>query len=150
MASRMKQIYVAGAYTAEHAFEVELNIMAAKETAMKVCSLGMNAFPVTPHLNTPHFEGIRDGDYFIEGTKDLMYRCDAVLLVLDKNHDNSVGTQGEIKAAKETGMPVFTSLLDLRAWLAKEERKEADKVKPSILEKLRTLFSGRTYSDVNL
>lgn len=146
---KMKQIYVAGPYTADNAFEVEKNIMAAKATAMEVCALGMNAFPVTPHLNTPHFEGVRDGDYFIKGTKELMLRCDAVLLVLGANCTNSVGTQGEIKAANEAGLPVFTSLLDLRAWVAQQDRKEEDAVKPSILEKIRSLFSGRTYSDVD-
>jgi len=140
----MKLIYIAGPYTAPTAFEVGENIDAAKRTAIEVCKLNMNAFPVTPHLNTPFFEGLRDGEYFIDGTFALMSQCHAVLLVLGQNHTNSEGTQGEIKGAKKLGIPVFTALLDLRSWLSAEERKAPPST--PILERIRRYFQ-RSYSN---
>ena len=102
---RIMLIYIAGPYTTDTTYRVKMNILAAEYRAIEVMKTGMNMYPVCPHKNTEFMEGLRDGDYFIQGTKELMLRCDAVLLV-DTDCANSVGTQGEIAAAKEAGIPV--------------------------------------------
>lgn len=114
--------YIAGSYTSNTIFGVKQNILKAEYTAMEVCKLEMNIFPLTPHLNTPFgFERLRNGQYFIDGTMELMLGCKAVLLVQKPeggpvDYENSVGTMGEITAAKKAGIPVFYTLENLREW----------------------------------
>ncbi len=61
-------------------------------------------------------EGI-SAQYWIEGTLEIMRRCDVVLVVLGKHTEKSEGTQGEIAEAKRLGLPIFRSLLNFSAWL---------------------------------
>ena len=140
---RIMLIYIAGPYTADTTYRVKMNILAAEYRAIEVMKTGMNMYPVCPHKNTEFMEGLRDGDYFIQGTKELMLRCDAVLLV-DTDCANSVGTQGEIAAAKEAGIPVFNSLLDLRAWCNNEDMKPKQ---VPFMERIRKHFTNRIYSE---
>lgn len=145
----MRLIYIAGPYRASTVAEVKQNILAADATSVEVCKLGMNLYPVCPHKNTEFFEGLRDGEYFIDGTFELMSRCDAVLIVLSKdmktsiNYDTSEGTIGEVKGARRLGIPVFHSLLDLRAWANSENMKPQ---KVPFLERIRKHFTDKTYS----
>jgi hypothetical protein len=109
----VKLIYVAGAYSAKTAYQVELNIDIAKHLAIEVWRQGAAA--ICPHTNSAHFEGAASGDAFIEGTLEMMRRCDAVLVA--PNWDSSVGTRGEIKEAERLGIPVFYNVDALCAWL---------------------------------
>ena len=93
----MRLVYIAGAYTARHAYQVKRNIIKADLLAIEVELLGLDLFPCVPHTNTSHHEGTRDGDYFIEGTLEWMRRCDTVLVV--PGYEASKGTKGEIEEA---------------------------------------------------
>jgi len=142
MENKMHLIYVAGSYRADHPYQVKLNIQAAERTGMEVAKLE-NAFPVIPHCCCAHWDGLRDGQYFIDGTMEMMLRCDAVLLVLGSNlrtsadYKSSPGTVGEVEAARKTGIPVFTKLADLRVWLIKEACKSD---KESFMQRIRKHF----------
>ena len=125
----MYLIYIAGSYTAPTTWEVKQNILAAEQLGAEICKLNDTAFPVIPHKNTEFFEGLRDGQYFIDGTLALMLKCDAVLIV--PNSESSQGTQGEIHTAQLAGIPVFYHLLDLRVWLAAKKRKFEGELKES-------------------
>jgi hypothetical protein len=114
----MKVVYVAGSYTADHAYQVKLNIQRAEALGMKVAKMG--AVPLTPHCNTAHWEGLQSPQWFIDATKELLKRCDA-MIVVPKGHDTSVGTQGEIAHCQENNVPWWygdeAGLVRFQAWL---------------------------------
>ena len=60
---------------------VEANIARAGAVAISVAALG--AMPVCPHLNTslPEFEEVQDYQFWLEGTDELLRRCDAAFFV---------------------------------------------------------------------
>ena len=109
----MKVTYVAGPYRAEHAWQIDLNIDKAKLFAMSIWSAGHVA--LCPHLNSPHFDGLASAEAFIEGTLELMRRCDAVFVL--PSSEDSEGTQGEIQEAKRLGIPLFFDMPSLLDWL---------------------------------
>lgn len=111
----MKLIYVAGPYSAATLEERQLNISAAKHVGKLVARLGY--MPVIPHCNTAGFELITPditGQFWLDGTKELMLRCDGV--VLFDGWQQSAGTLIEKDAADKAGIPVFYSLYGLKLW----------------------------------
>lgn len=116
----MKLVYIAGSYRAKGDATVAVNIERAKRRAVEVCEkLGhSNWFPLTPHLNTAHFEdqsalaGVPD-EYWLDGTMQLMACCDAVLLVDVGSAATSSGTRAEIREAMRLGTPVFATIEEL-------------------------------------
>lgn len=115
--ARMKIIYVAGAYRAETPWGVERNIFAAQDLAAQMVEKlhKLGAYPLVPHANTAHFDDLAPDDYYLEGTLELMRRCDALLMV--KGWEKSSGARGEVEEAKKLGIPIFYSIEDLEAWL---------------------------------
>lgn len=101
----MKLLYIAGRYRGISDEQVQLNIETAKYFGMLAIEKGW--YPVIPHMNTAHMEAITcAGDsFFIEGTLELMERCDAVLMI--PGWEPSVGASGERKRAMDLGMPVY-------------------------------------------
>lgn len=117
----MKVIYIAGPFTATNAWEIEKNIRKAEDALFEVWKL--DAAGVCPHSNTRYFHGAFTQDQMIDGTLEIMKRCDAVLVVPDSNYMDSVGTMGEIAVAERFEMPVFYTIQQLRLWLNNEKRK---------------------------
>lgn len=105
----MKVIYIAGKYRGPTPWAVEQNIRAAEDVAAKVIQAGH--MPLTPHKNTAHMEGLADDAFFLEGTMELLRRCDAVLCV--SNWRDSVGARAEVEEARRLGLPVFGTGTDL-------------------------------------
>ena len=99
----MKVIYIAGKYRGPTPWAIEQNIRAAEDMAARVIQLGM--MPLCPHANTRHMEGLADDQFFLDGTMELLRRCDAVVLV--PNWRDSAGARGEVTEAQRLGMPVF-------------------------------------------
>lgn len=130
----MKLIYVAGPYTANTVWQVKQNILNAERAGAQLIAGSQGLFPVIPHKNTEFMEGLRDGQYFIDGTKELMRRCDAVFVVPFAPHHDSVGTVGEVNEAERLGIPVFYCFEDVYDWVENQE------VKPTILQKMRKFF----------
>lgn len=52
-------------------------------------------------------------EYWLEGTMEMMERCDAVLLVSPSAADTSEGTRAEVTRAHELGIPVFATMAEL-------------------------------------
>ncbi len=114
----IKLVYIAGPYTGKTPWEIECNIHRARVVGAKVAALG--ALPVIPHANTAHFDNIQPASFFIEGTLELLRRCDAVVVL--ENSQASKGTQGEIAEAKRLGMPLFeigVGACDLAEWIGR-------------------------------
>jgi hypothetical protein len=111
----MRLIYCAGPYSAHTREAVEMNIRAMERLGVEVAKLG--AMPVVPHSNTsaPEYETVQPYPFWIDGTLELMRRCDAVLLASDWKR--SRGACGERDEARAIGMPVFETLAQLDAWL---------------------------------
>jgi len=99
----MKVIYVAGPFRGPHAWAIEQNVRRAEAVAYEVFAAGHVA--LCPHTNTRFFDGALPDQVFIDGTLELMRRCDAVLVL--PNWEQSMGTTGEILAAAEIPMPVI-------------------------------------------
>ena len=114
----MKLVYIAGPYRAKTVWQVEQNIIAAQAVAAQV--LGVHGlFPICPHLNTRHMEGLADDDHMIAGTMELMRRCDAVIVTADWKR--SAGTRGEVEEAVRLRLPVLYAWGDeswSSGWLA--------------------------------
>lgn len=105
-------IYVAGRYRAPDRAAIAQNIAAARQVGMETARLGW--FPVIPHSNTSHMDHYLPelgDDYWLSGTKELMERCDALVLV--PGWETSEGTKGEIARADELRIPVYRSLEQL-------------------------------------
>lgn len=109
----MRIIYIAGPYRGTTPWQVELNIHRARELGAAVASLG--GLPVIPQANTAHFDGLAPDQFWLDGTLELMRRCDAVMLTRD--WARSSGARAEREEALRLGLPVFEDLGKLTAWL---------------------------------
>lgn len=101
----MKLLYIAGRYRGISDEQVKLNIEAAKYFGMLAIEMGW--YPVIPHMNTAGMEKLTSvgDDFFIDGTMELMERCDAVLMI--PGWEPSVGASGEYFRAKHLGIPIY-------------------------------------------
>jgi len=109
----IKVIYVAGSYRASTVWDVDRNIVAARELGAEVMRLG--AIPLIPHSNTSHMDGIVDDEFILEGTMELCRRCDALITV--KGWKTSGGSRLEVEEMVRLGKPVFETVSALRDWL---------------------------------
>lgn len=109
----MKVVYVAGPFRGPHAMDIHENVIAAERLSFEVAKLG--AVPLCPHKNTENMHGALPDQFFLEGTLELLRRCDAVMLTSDWKR--SAGARGEVLEAIERGIPCFISLIQLGAWL---------------------------------
>jgi len=98
-----KLVYIAGPYRASDAWEVTENIHRAERAAREVARLG--AMPVTPHSITARMSGVESDELWLQGTLELMRRCDAVLVL--PSYESSEGTKGEIAEAERLQLPIF-------------------------------------------
>lgn len=99
-------VYVAGPYRGPNRHAIELNIQSARAVGLLCCRKGWS--PIIPHANTGHLDGIDPtiGDAFwLEATKELLRRCDAVVLV--PGWERSQGARDEIIEAQMRGIPVY-------------------------------------------
>jgi hypothetical protein len=96
-------VYVAGPYRAPTAWGVECNIVAARQLGARIATLG--GYPIIPHSNTSHFDGLAPDELWLAGTLELMRRCDAV--VFGQGCLFSSGSRAEREEAERLKMPVF-------------------------------------------
>ena len=113
----MKLVYIAGPYRAKSIYRIRENIRHAQKAGDYIIKnyshLNSNKecwYPVIPHKNTEYCDELGSSIYFIEGTKELMRKCDAVVLV--GNWQESEGSIGEALEACTLGIPVYENLTD--------------------------------------
>jgi hypothetical protein len=109
----MKLIYIAGPYRATCALKTQRNIFAAENLGKQLTLQCPNYYPVIPHMNTAlwgYDAGLINvpGQYYLDGTMEMMRRCDGVLVV--PNYLRSQGTIAEIAEAERLGIPVYYSV----------------------------------------
>lgn len=99
----MKLGYLVGKFRGKTPWEVHCNVHEAEKCAHEVAHRGV--FPVTPHKNTEHFDGLLDDGFWLDGTLTVMLRCDCV--VVTPNWRSSSGSKKEIEAAVKACLPIF-------------------------------------------
>lgn len=111
----MLLVYVAAPFSARTREGVERNIRAAEELGIEVAKLG--AFPVVPHSNTSHpeYEQAQPYQFWIDGTLELLKRCDAILM--SEDYERSNGARGELQQARVWGKVVFFTIAQLADYL---------------------------------
>lgn len=113
-AKTMSLVYVAGPFRGATRWHVRQNTIMAERIGFEVMQQGF--FPVIPHTMTENFDGQQTDQFWLDGTLELMRRCDAVLAV--PPYTRSEGTKAEIAEAKRLGIPVFRDLCELAEWEA--------------------------------
>ena len=104
--SRVRLIYIAGAYTGATAEETALNIKFAECFGRLMARKGL--MPVMPHMNTAGFEKKAPEipcEFWLEGDIELMKKCGAVLFL--PGRENSPGARKENHEAIKAGMGRF-------------------------------------------
>jgi nucleoside 2-deoxyribosyltransferase len=123
---KMKQIYVAGPYTANDSWSLEKNIRSAEEISFQVFSL--RAVAVCSHTISRYFFGTLNEEFWLEATMNMLSRCDAMVVV--EGWKKSSGTLGEIKYAAENDIPIFYSVEELAEWLKEGDSKQQSRCQP--------------------
>jgi|SRR5690606_15694267 len=120
-------VYVAGPFSAPTREGVERNIERAVLVGIEIARLG--ACPVIPHANTAHpeFERCQPYEFWLSATRELMFRCDVVLML--DGWERSNGATLEHERALEVGMPVAPNLEALEEWLQLWRQLQGWKVK---------------------
>lgn len=108
--SKMRLVYVAGPYRGPNSWVIEQNIHRARQVGAQLSELGV--MPVSPHANTAHFDGVAPDSFWLEGTLELLRRCDAVVMVV--GWEASSGSRGEFQEARRLGIPVYLSVDDFK------------------------------------
>jgi len=109
----MKVVYVAGPFRGPTAWDIERNVRSAEELAFEVFQLGV--MPMIPHANTRWFHGQGPDQFWLDGTLELLRRCDAMILTADWKR--STGARGERAEAERLSIPVFETVDELAIWL---------------------------------
>lgn len=104
----MKQrlVYVAGAYRSPTENGVLMNILAAREAAVRLWQAGFAV--ICPHMNSAFMGGTVPDTAFLEGDLTILRRCDAVYML--PGWAKSTGACGEHDDAVNHGIPVFESI----------------------------------------
>jgi len=116
----VKIVYICGPFRAPTPWAVEQNVRRAEAIALEVAERG--AMPLCPHTNTRFFNGLLSDQFWIEGTAELLRRCDAIFRL--QGWFRSEGSKGETLLAAELGIPIFDYLEDLEAWIVACEKEE--------------------------
>lgn len=112
----MKVVYVAGPYRADSEYGVLLNIQRAERLALRIWLAG--AACICPHKNTAFFGGTAQDDVWLEGDKEIVRRCDAI--VCTEGWETSEGACGEVELARQLKLPVFERFEDFEKWLEQQ------------------------------
>lgn len=113
----MKLVFVAGPYRAANEWDILTNVRKAEAAALAIWRLGASV--ICPHKNTQNFGGAAPDEVWLAGAIEQVRRSDAVFCV--DNWEYSAGALNEVNVAKELGLPVFTHINDLDAWLKGRE-----------------------------
>jgi hypothetical protein len=110
-----KVIYVAGPFRGPTAWAIAENVRHAERWAYQLACCG--AMPLVPHTNTLNFHGELTDQFWLDGTLELMRRCDGAVFI--PGWRLSAGSRGEWQEAERLGLPRFDGEGDttLAYWL---------------------------------
>lgn len=105
----MQLVYIAGKYRGKTINEIYENIQLARQHAVRLWRLGYAV--LCPHTNTSLMDGVVSDETFLEGTKEMLRRCDYIYML--PNWEQSHGAIEERILAIQCGIPELK--LDLQA-----------------------------------
>ena len=110
----MRLIYIAGPFRGKNPWDVHCNVHEAEMLGLEVAKLG--AYPVIPHAMTRHFDKLLTDEFWLQGTLEMMKRCDG--LITTSRWKDSNGAFEEVVVMKELFKPVFHDLASLKDYLS--------------------------------
>jgi len=99
----VKLFYIAGPFRGPTPWIVENNIREAEALGLLVANAG--GLPVIPHAMYRFFDKALPDQFWLEGTANLLMRCDA--LVLHPSWQKSSGSKAELELAQKHHFPVL-------------------------------------------
>jgi len=103
----MKVVYIIGPFRADSLWQIEENIRFAEVVGKLVLEAG--AMPIIPHANTRlYFMHIVPESIILEGTREILRRCDMAVTTQGDAWEDSEGSVGEVELARELNIPVLT------------------------------------------
>ena len=111
----MKLVYIAGKYSDKTLHAQLDNIKAAEKLAIELWSKDIAA--LCPHKNTALFDDVASWKTFMEGSYEMLKRCDAILMV--SNWTFSKGAKLEWDYAHENNIPIFYKAEQVVEWSRK-------------------------------
>jgi hypothetical protein len=112
-----KLIYIAGPFRGPTPLDVRRNVERARDVGFLVAQAG--AYPVIPHMLTAEFDKQLDDQFWLDGTLELLRRCDGIFLV--DGWKRSTAAAAEVADAMRRGQPIFETIVSLQSWLAQEK-----------------------------
>lgn len=113
MSKKIPVVYIAGPFRAPTPWDLEQNIRRAEEVALEVARAG--AMPLCPHANTRFFNGQCTDEFWLNGTMELLRRCDALVTV--DGWSQSEGSISEVNYSRSVSMPIFHGTEGLEVWV---------------------------------
>lgn len=112
----MKVIYIAGPFRGPNHWVMAENVRNAERWALEVANAGH--MPLCPHANTAHFHGCHPDQFMIDGTAELLRRCDGAVFI--PGWIASAGSRGEFGICAKEKIPAcdLDALTDPKAALA--------------------------------
>lgn len=101
--TRLPLIYIAGPFRGPTPLDVRRNVERARDAGLLVAQLG--AYPIIPHTMTAEFDKQLDDQFWLDGTMEMLRRCDALLLI--PYWDQSTGARAEAQYARMVTLPIF-------------------------------------------
>jgi hypothetical protein len=98
----MKIIYIAGPMRGKNHWEVAQNVRNAEYWGFEVAKAGH--MPLIPHCIGAHFDGTLTGEFWLEGTAELLRRCDGAVFI--PGWPRSSGSNSEFTICAERKIPV--------------------------------------------
>jgi len=110
-------VYIAGAFSGETQWDVELNIRRAESLILPIAMAG--ATPICVHSMYRNFSYTLTWDQWMVITRTSLVGCTE--MVIAPGAHGSKGTKNEIEVCGEIGIPVFDGLEKLLFYLGKEQ-----------------------------
>lgn len=104
--SPLPLIYVAGPFRGPTPIAVRRNIEAARDLGLRVAECG--AYPMIPHTMTADFDKLLTDQFWLDGTLEMLKRCDAIILT--HTWEKSSGARTEYDWARQHGMPSYVDV----------------------------------------
>lgn len=97
-------IYIAGPFRGPTPLDVRRNVERARDLGLRVAHAG--GYPVIPHTMTAEFDKQLDDQFWLDGTMELLKRCDGMVLL--PTWASSTGAIAEHQWAEDHDMPTHT------------------------------------------
>lgn len=101
--SAIPLIYIAGPFRGPTPLDVRRNVEAARDLGLRVAQCG--GYPMIPHTMTAEFDKQLTDEFWLDGTMEMLKRCDAICL--HYRWRQSTGACTEAAWAYDHDLPVF-------------------------------------------